>query len=82
MTRARRQLSNKRHRAMSIRDALRKTWDSLRARQQVHNDFLDEVRLKDLRVAVDWPVSGIAGPDWWGRSTVLFGCAAACPPVG
>ena len=29
---------------MSILDAsLRKTWDSLRARKQVQNDFLDEV---------------------------------------
>ena len=35
---------------MSILDAsLRKTWDSLRARKQVQNDFLDEVRLKGLR---------------------------------
>ena len=59
-----------RHRSMSILDAsLRKTWDSLRARKQVQNDFLDEVRLKglrgmrSLRVAFDYPVSVIAGPN-------------------
>ncbi len=33
-----------RHLSMSIVDAsLRKTWNSLRARMQVENDFLDEV---------------------------------------
>ncbi len=54
---------------MSILDAsLRKTWDSLRARKQVQEDFLDEVRLKglrgirNLRVAFDYPVAVIAGP--------------------
>ena len=53
---------------MSILDAsLRKTWDSLRARKQVQDDFLDEVRLRNLRgirslrVAFDYPVSVIAG---------------------
>lgn len=34
---------------MSILDAsLRKTWDSLRVREQVQNDVLDEVRPKGL----------------------------------
>ena len=53
---------------MSILDAsLRNAWDSLWARKQVQNDFLDEVRLKGLRgirsfwVAFDYPVSVIAG---------------------
>ena len=53
---------------MSILDAsLRQTWDSLRARKQMQNDLLDEVRLKglrgirSLRVAFDCPVSVIAG---------------------
>ena len=74
---------------MSILDAsLRKTWDSLRAKKQVQNDFLDEVRLKglrgirNLRVAFDYPVSVIAGPNGCGKSTVLFACAAAYAPVG
>ena len=74
---------------MSILDAsLRKTWDSLRARKQVQNDFLDEVRLKglrgirSLRVAFDYPVSVIAGPNGCGKSTVLFACAAAYAPAG
>ena len=74
---------------MSILDAsLRKTWDSLRARKQVQNDFLDEVRLKglrgirNLRVAFDYPVSVVAGPNGCGKSTVLFACAAAYAPRG
>ena len=74
---------------MSILHAsLRKTWDSLRARKQVQNDFLDEVRLKGLRgirtlrVAFDYPVSVIAGPNGCGKSTVLFACAAAYAPAG
>ena len=74
---------------MSILDAsLRKTWDSLRARKQVQNDFLDEVRLnglrgiRSLRVAFDYPVSVIAGGNGCGKSTVLFACAAAYAPAG
>ena len=74
---------------MSILDAsLRKTWDSLRARKQVQDDFLDEVRLKglrgirSLRVAFDYPVSVIAGANGCGKSTVLFACAAAYAPAG
>ena len=74
---------------MSILDAsLRKTWDSLRARKQVQNDFLDEVRLKglrgirNLRVAFDYPVSVVAGPNGCGKSTVLFACAAAYAQPG
>ena len=74
---------------MSILDAsLRKTWDALRARKQVQDDFLDEVRLKglrgirNLRVAFDYPVSVIGGPNGCGKSTVLFACAAAYTPPG
>ena len=74
---------------MSILDtSLRKAWDSLRARKQVQNDFLDEVRLKglrgirNLRVAFDYPVSVLAGPNGCGKSTVLFACAAAYAPAG
>ena len=74
---------------MSILDAsLRKTWDSLRARKPVQNDFLDEVRLKglsgirNLRVAFDYPVPVLAGPNGCGKSKVLFACAAAYAPDG
>ena len=74
---------------MSILDAsLRKTWDSLRARKQVQDDFLNEVRLRSLRgirslrVAFDYPVSVLAGPNGCGKSTVLFACAAAYAPAG
>lgn len=42
-TRQTRQTIRWRHLSMSIVDAsLRKTWNSLRARMQVENDFLDE----------------------------------------
>ena len=71
---------------MSILDAsLRKTWDSLRARKQVQNDFLDEARLKglrgirNLRVAFDYPVSVTAGPNGCGKSTVFARSAAYAP---
>ena len=74
---------------MSILDAsLRKTWDWLRARKQVQDDFVDEVRLRNLRgirnlrVAFDYPVSVIAGPNGCGKSTVLFACAVAYAPAG
>lgn len=74
---------------MSILDAsLRKTWDALRARKQMQDDFLDEVGLKglrgnrNLRVGFDYPVSGIAGLNGCGKSTVLFACAAAYAPRG
>ena len=73
---------------MSILDAsLRKTWDSLRARKQVQNDFLDEVWLKglrgfrNLRVAFDYAVSVIAGSNGCDKSTV-FARAAAYAPAG
>ena len=54
----------------------------------MQNDFLDDVRLKglrgirNLRVAFDYPVSVIAGPNGGGKSTVLFACAAAYAPGG
>ena len=73
---------------MSVRDAsLRNTWDSLRARKQVQDDFLNEVRLKGLRGirnlrAFDYPVSAIAGSNGCGKSTVLFARAAAYAPAG
>ncbi len=74
---------------MSIIDAsLRSVWDSLRARKQVQSDFLDEIRLRnlrgirDLRVAFDYPVSVVAGPNGCGKSTVLSACAAAYAPAG
>lgn len=73
---------------MTILDAsLRRVWDSLRAKKQSQEDFLNEVRLKNLRgirnlrVAFDYPVSVIAGPNGCGKSTALFACAAAYAPT-
>ena len=68
--------------------ALRGTWDSLRAKKQVEDDSLNEVRLRRLRgigrlrVAFDYPVFVIAGGNGRGKSTVLFACAAAFTRVG
>ena len=61
-------------------------WDSLRSRKAQQSDFLDEVRLNNLRgirglrVPFDYPVSVLAGPNGCGKSTVLFACAAAYKP--
>ena len=83
------ELSDGRHPAMSVLDAsLRRTWDSLRAKKQVQDDFLNEVRLRSRRgirnlpVAFDYPVSVIAGANGCRKSTVLFACAAAYVAAG
>ncbi len=59
-----------------------KLWDSLRGKKSHMRQFLDEVRLKEIRgikdlaVSFGYPVCVIAGGNATGKSTVLF--AAAC----
>ncbi|MCY4631659.1 MAG: ATP-binding protein, partial [bacterium] len=65
-----------------IEQRLRELWDQLRGRKPHVPHFLSEIRLqglrgiKHLRVAIDFPVSVLAGGNATGKSTVLF--AAAC----
>ena len=65
-----------------IEQRLRELWDQLRGRKPHVPHFLSEIRLQGLRgiehlrVAIDFPVSVLAGGNASGKSTVLF--AAAC----
>jgi predicted ATPase len=57
-------------------------WDQLRAKKPQLAQFLESVRIanlrgiQDLQISLNYPVSVIAGPNGSGKSTVLF--AAAC----
>lgn len=57
-------------------------WDQLRAKKPQLSQFLESVRIsnlrgiRDLQINLGYPVSVIAGPNGSGKSTVLF--AAAC----
>ena len=62
---------------------LRAVWDRLRGSRPHRVDFLEEINIrhmrgiKNLRVPFDYPVTVLAGENACGKSTVLFGCAAA-----
>ena len=69
---------------MSLIDKeLKSVWNRLRGNRPHREDFLEEINIrnmrgiKNLRVPFDYPVTVLAGENACGKSTVLFGCAAA-----
>jgi predicted ATPase len=66
-----------------IQRVLNQLWDQLRAKRSAFPEYLDEVRISNLRgisdlnVRFSYPVTVIAGPNGSGKSTVLFACACA-----
>lgn len=67
----------------SIDRELNSVWERLRGIRPHRENFLEEINvrnmrgIKNLRVPFDYPVTVIAGENACGKSTVLFGCAAA-----
>jgi len=69
---------------MSLIDKeLKSVWNRLRGNRPHREDVLEEINIrnmrgiKNLRVPFDYPVTVLAGENACGKSTVLFGCAAA-----
>ena len=58
-------------------------WDQLRAKKPRSQNYLEDVRLRDvrgiqdLRVPLPYPVTVLAGPNGCGKSTILFSLACA-----
>ena len=69
--------------ASLIERELRQVWGVLQARMPHRTFNLEEVQvkglrgIKDLRVALTYPVSVLAGPNGCGKTTVLLACACA-----
>lgn len=67
----------------AIQRNLNQIWNQLRSQRVTRADYLDQVQIKrfrgisDLRVALPFPVSVLAGPNGCGKSTVLFALACA-----
>lgn len=67
---------------------LKLLWERLRGNRPHRDDFLEEINIRnmrgirDLRVPFDYPVTVLAGANACGKSTVLFGCAAAYKTPG
>ena len=66
-----------------IRRNFTQVWDQLRAKKPQMAQFLESVRINnlrginDLQVNFSYPVTVVAGPNGCGKSTVLFACACA-----
>ena len=71
-----------------IDNQLKSIWDGLRGNRPHRVNFLEEINIRnmrgirDLRVPFDYPVTVLAGENACGKSTVLFGCAAAYQSPG
>jgi len=63
-------------------------WNQLRAKKAQMADYLDDVRLQnlrgiqDLKIAFPYPVMVLAGPNACGKSTALFACASVYDAKG
>ena len=77
-----RRLSNGRAECLINRE-LKYVWEALRGKRPHYAHFLEEINIRnmrgigDLRVPFFYPVTVLAGENACGKSTVLFGCAAA-----
>ncbi|MBF0261601.1 MAG: AAA family ATPase [Magnetococcales bacterium] len=71
-----------------MRRNLVQIWEQLRAKKPQFKQFLESLRIQNLRGIADltipftYPVTVVAGPNGCGKSTVLFACACAYEVAG